>query len=90
VLRLSFPETATSAAVIDGCEIDYFGYVAKIHQFGERAQDCGVVELGGDLRAGGTVHGRLKGSGKNDGDKTHAWDLDFATTLRGASEKARQ
>ena len=86
VLRLSFPETAANAAKIDGCEIDYFGYAAHIHQFVERASDCGVVELAGDLRLGGVVHGHLKGSGKNDDDKTHTWDLDFATTLRDAAK----
>jgi len=69
--------------------IDYFGYAAHIHQFVERASDCGVLELAGDLRAGGVVRGHLKGSGKNDGDKTHTWDLDFATTLRAAAAKAK-
>jgi hypothetical protein len=64
------------------CELDYFNYKDGIHQFQNIASACGVAELAGDLRAGGVVHGKLKGTEKSDGGKTHAWELEFATTLR--------
>jgi hypothetical protein len=38
---------------------------------------CGVAEVGGDLRAGGTVAAKVKGQATGPGDKPYSWDLIF-------------
>ena len=82
VVKLSFPTGAKDVTKLAMCELDYFNYKGGIHQYQDMAPACGVVLLSGDLRAGGVVHGKLKGATKGDGGKGHTWDLEFTTTLR--------
>ncbi len=39
------------------------------------AKGCGISELGGDPRAGGTIAVRLKGQAQGPGGKPFTWDL---------------
>jgi hypothetical protein len=79
VLRLSFPEGAKTAAHLNQCEVDFFKFKQMQQVVGTSASECGVVELGGDLRAGGVVHGKLKMA--RPAGNTWDWDLKFTATL---------
>jgi hypothetical protein len=84
VLRLSFPEGAKTAAHLDRCEVDFFNFKQMQQVVGSSASECGVTELGGDLRAGGVVHGKLKMDRPQ--GKTWDWDLEFTSTLLRATK----
>jgi hypothetical protein len=82
LLKLGFPEGATRADHLNVCEINFYDFAdSPMQTMWLGAEQCGVVELGGDLRPGGVVHGRLKGPLETPTGKTYTWDLTFTTTL---------
>jgi hypothetical protein len=83
LLKLSFPAGAARAEHVGVCEINFYNFADSPLQTMWLGDDqCGVTELGGDLRPGGVVHGKLKGGSKETSGKTYAWDLAFTTTLQ--------
>lgn len=83
LLKLNFPKGATRADHVDMCEIDFYNFADSPEQtMWLGADQCGVVEIGGDLEPGGVVHGRLKGPAEPPRGKKYTWDLVFSTTLQ--------
>ena len=83
LLKLSFPKGAIRADQVDMCEINFYNFTDSPQQtMWLGADKCGVVEVGGDLKPGGVVHGRLKGPAEPPSGKKYTWDLAFTTTLQ--------
>jgi hypothetical protein len=85
---LVFKEDARHAdeASFDSCHILFAELAVGIYDLNAFADECGIVELRGDLRPGGVVHGKLKGKveayPRPDGSRpTYTWDVDFTATL---------
>jgi hypothetical protein len=82
LLKLSFPAGTTRAEHVGMCEIDFYNFAdSPLQAMWMGDEQCGVSELGGDLKPGGVVHGKLKG-GSQDSNKKYTWDLAFTTTLQ--------
>jgi len=77
-LTLGFPDGAKTAAHLEQCGLDFLSY-KEMQQVMLEGAECGVLELKGDLRAGGVVQGKLKAAPPG---KSYSWDLSFSTTLR--------
>jgi hypothetical protein len=43
---------------------------------------CGVAQIAGDLRAGGSVSAKVKGQAMGPGEKPYSWDLDQPTDAK--------
>jgi hypothetical protein len=83
LLKLGFPAGTARLEHVGVCEIDFYNFADSPLQTMWMGDDqCGVTELGGDLKAGGVVHGKLKGGGTESNGKKYTWDLAFTTTLR--------
>ena len=87
-MDLSFNEGSTTAdlASFDNCHILFAKFDAGIFDQNAFKPGCGVVALSGDLKAGGIVHGKLKGRAeafpRSDGTRpVYTWDVDFTATL---------
>ena len=87
-LDLTFKEGATRADRVsfESCHILFAEFDIGIFDWNAFAEGCGPVEFSGEPRAGGVVHGKLKGKGeaypRPDGTKpTYTWDVDFTATL---------
>ena len=82
LLKLGFAAGAARAEHVSVCEINFYNFAdSPLQTMWLGDEQCGVTELGGDLRPGGVVHGRLKGTGK-ESNKSYAWDVAFTTTLQ--------
>jgi hypothetical protein len=83
LVKLGFPDGETRADHLNVCEIDFYNFTdSPLQTMWLGADQCGVTELGGDLRPGGVVHGKMKGPREAPTGKQYTWDLDFTTTLR--------
>jgi hypothetical protein len=83
LLKLGFPAGAPRADHLNVCEIDFYNFADSPEQtmwLGN--EQCGVIELSGDLRPGGVVHGKLKGTSTQTTGKKYTWDLAFTATLQ--------
>ena len=85
---LSFKEGATRADLssFESCHILFAEFKIGIFDWNAFAGGCGPVELGGELKPGAVVHGKLKGRAeaypRNDGTRpTYTWDVDFTATV---------
>src|SRR5262245_45430496 len=65
-LDLVFKEGTTRADLdsFDNCHILFAEFAIGIYDLNAFSGGCGVVELSGDLKAGGVLHGKLKGKGE--------------------------
>jgi hypothetical protein len=82
LLKLSFAPGTAKAEHVGVCEVNFYNFADSPLQSMWLGDDqCGVSELGGDLRPGGVLHGRLKGASESSG-KSYSWDLAFTTTLQ--------
>ena len=82
LVKLGFPAGATRADHLNVCEINFYNFAdSPLQTMWLGADQCGVTELGGDLRAGGVVHAKLKGPREAPTGKQYTWDLDFTVTL---------
>jgi hypothetical protein len=83
LVKLGFPDGATRADHLNVCEINFYNFTdSPLQTMWLGADQCGVTELGGDLRPGGVVHGKMKGPRETPTGKRYTWDLDFTTTLQ--------
>ena len=83
LLKLGFPAGTAALAHVGVCEINFYNFAdSPLQTMWMGDEQCGVTELSGDLKAGGVVHGKLKGAGKESNGKAYAWDLAFTTTLQ--------
>ena len=91
-LDLTFEEGSAQASLasFESCHILFARFDAGIYDWNAFKPGCGAVELSGDLKAGGVVHGRLKGRAEaypraNGSIPIYTWDVDFTVTLHGAA-----
>jgi hypothetical protein len=83
LLKLGFPEGAARADHLSVCEINFYDFAdSPLQTMWLGAEGCGATELGGDLRPGGVVHGKLAGACDASTGKKCRWDLTFTTTLQ--------
>jgi len=86
-LGLQDGAAALTPEAFESCHLAFSGFEGgRFDANGFRPQ-CGVLELSGDLRPGGVVHGRLQGHMEAfpaaDGHRpAYTWDLEFTATLR--------
>ena len=92
LLDLTFKEGSTQASLasFESCHILFAQFDAGIYDWNAFKPGCGAVEFSGDLKAGGVVHGKLKGRAdaypRKDGTiPVYTWDVDFTTTLHAAA-----
>ncbi|HWX24677.1 MAG TPA: hypothetical protein VN083_06515 [Vicinamibacteria bacterium] len=88
-VRVDFKEGATRAETkaFAFCHILYSGFAGGPFAWNSDTGGCGLLELGGDLKPGGTVHGKLKGQAEamsmpGEAKRVFAWDVDFTVVVR--------
>jgi hypothetical protein len=89
IVKLDFKEGAARAETtsFQFCHILYGGFAQGPFSRTADAGGCGLLELRGDLKPGGTVHGKLKGetegmSMPGEAKRVFAWDVDFTVVVR--------
>ena len=88
-IDLRFKKGASRAelASFESCSIAFWGFGLGPFTWNANGAGCGPVELGGGLKPGSVVRGKLKGQGealpRENGHKPlYTWDVDFTATLR--------
>jgi hypothetical protein len=85
-LSLKRGTTRADPASFAGCHVGFYRFKAGLYDWNSNGADCGLLELNGDVKVGGVVHGRLKGHTEGFPEGGHrpsyAWDIDFTATLR--------
>jgi hypothetical protein len=89
VVELVFNEGTTKAAAdaVMGCHMGFYGFKDGPFDNNGGSGTCGVAELGGELKDGGLVTGKLKGAAEFPAmgplkAKSTAWETTFTATLR--------